>query len=101
MRTGAAAKAGEAPARGREDGDQRLITFPLSKTQIRGDTCCARQGSDPVRSHAGPLPRVNPPSQVTKGQLSKLESDSGMRLWEAWQRSAQPELVLRNVCAFG
>lgn len=29
------------------------------------------------------FPRVNPPSQLTKSQLSKLESDSGMRPWKA------------------
>lgn len=39
--------------------------------------------SDPSQSHAGPFPRDNPPSQVIKSQLNKLESNSGMRVREA------------------
>lgn len=50
------------------------------------------QRSGPSQSHTGPFPRVNPPSQVTKSQLSKLKSDSGMRPWKAWQWSAQQHL---------
>lgn len=38
-------------------------------------------GCGPSQSHAGPFPGVNPPSQVTKSQLSKLKSDSGSRPW--------------------
>lgn len=52
----------------------------------------AGQGPGPSQSHAGPFPRVNPPSQVTKSQLSKLKSDSGMRPWKVWQWSAQQRL---------
>lgn len=38
----------------------------------------------PTQSHAGLFPNHNPPGQVTRGQLCKPKSLSGMRVWEGW-----------------
>lgn len=46
-----------------------------------------RLPSDPAQSHAEPFPRDNPPGQVTKGQLSKLRSNSRMRERKARRRA--------------